>query len=252
MLSKAKTLQGYRLDSLDGEVGKVREFYFDDHYWNIRYLVANTGPWLAGRQVLIAPFALVRIEREDKCIGIDLTREQIEKSPSLDSDKPVSRQFERDYYEYYGWPTYWGGLYDWPSHPGSAAHQERWHRFIQGDKPWDPNLRSTHAVAGYHVQASDGAIGHVEDFIIDDDKWSIRYLVVNTGNWWPGKHVLISPHWIERISWGESKAHLNLTREAILKSPEYKASTLLNREYEVKLHGHFNREGYWVEGLLPE
>jgi uncharacterized protein YrrD len=106
MLSKAKTLKGYKLNSLDGEIGKVKEFYFDDRHWTIRYLVADTGNWLTGRQVLISPYALVAVSKEEQHITIDLTKKQIEASPSLNSDKPVSRQFEQAYYGYYGYPMY--------------------------------------------------------------------------------------------------------------------------------------------------
>jgi len=247
MLSKAKILKGYKLDSLDGEIGTVKEFYFDDQYWTVRYLVANSGSWLSGKEVLISPFALLGIVREERNIGVDLTKKQIEKSPSLEADKPVSRQFEDDYYDYYGWPSYYGGPYDWESNPYSPKDRERWHKYIQGDKAWDPHLRSTHEVTGYHIHGVDGDLGHVEDFIIDDENWTIRYLIVNTGNWWPGKQVVISPHWIDHISWVESKIFLKLSRATIQASPEYDSETLLSRDYEVKLHGYFNREGYWVE-----
>ena len=249
MLSKAKDLKGYKLESLDGDIGSVKEFYFDDKYWTVRYLVANAGSWLTGKQVLISPFALVSIDKANKKIGIDLSKKQIEKSPALDTDKPVSRQFEDDYYNYYGWPAYWAGPYDWESASYNAGDRERWGKFISGDKTWDPHLRSTHAVTGYHIQAMDGEIGHVEDFIIDDDTWAIRYLVINTGNWWPGKKVLISPYWIDRISWDESKVFINHTRETIKQSPQYMDDVLPTREFETKLHGHFNRQGYWTEEL---
>ena len=249
MLSKAKDLKGYKLNSLDGDIGSVQEFYFDDKYWTVRYLVANTGSWLTGKQVLISPFALVSIDRESKNIGIDLSKKQIEKSPALDTDKPISRQFEDDYYNYYAWPSYWAGPYDWESRPYNPGERERWGKFIQGDKAWDPHLRSTHAVTGYHIQAIDGEIGHVEDFIIDDDNWAIRYLVINTGNWWPGRKVLISPYWIDRISWTESKVYINHTRETIKQSPQYMDDVLPTRDFETRLHGHFNRQGYWMDEL---
>ena len=111
MLNKVKTLTGYKLNSLDGEVGKVKEFYFDDHFWTIRYLVAETGDWLTGRQVLISPYALGFVNKEEQTITVDLTKKQIEESPSLNTDKPVSRQFEENYYGYYGWPMYWSDDY---------------------------------------------------------------------------------------------------------------------------------------------
>jgi uncharacterized protein YrrD len=249
MLIKAKTLKGYRLDSLDGEIGKVKEFYFDDQYWAIRYLVADTGNWLTGRQVLISPHALVAVSEGEQHITVDLIKKQIEDSPSLNSDKPVSRQFEETYYGYYGYPAYWGGPYMWGSHsyPLIARYGEKWREPTQNEKAWDPHLRSTHDVSGHNVQATDGDIGHVDDFIIDDETWAIRYLVIDTRNWWPGKRVLVSPQWIERVSWSESKVFVNLPRETIKQSPEYTEESLLTRDYETGLHRHYNRQGYWVD-----
>jgi sporulation protein YlmC with PRC-barrel domain len=247
MLIKAKTLKGYKLHSLDGEIGKVKEFYFDDHHWTIRYLVAETGNWLVDRQVLISPYALVAVKEEEKHIAIDLTKKQIEDSPSLNSDKPVSRQFEKAYYGYYGWPHYWGGPYMWGSYPTIVRDHESWRDSTRGEEVWDPHLRSTNAVSGYRIQATDGDIGHVEDFIIDDETWAIRYLIIDTRNWWPGKSVLVSPQWIERISWDEAKIFVNHPRETIKQSPEYTEESLLTRDYETKLHRHYDRKGYWVD-----
>jgi sporulation protein YlmC with PRC-barrel domain len=247
MLSNAKTLQGYKLNSLDGEIGKVKEFYFDDRHWTIRYLVADTGNWLSGRQVLISPYALVAVSREKQHITIDLTKKQIEGSPSLDSDKPVSRQFEGSYYGYYGYPMYWNGLCSWGCYPYIERDRKRWKEPTQGEKAWDAHLRSTHAVSGYQIQALDGEIGHVEDFVIDDETWAIRYLIVDTRNWWPGKKVLVSPQWIERVSWDQSKVFANLPRETIKQAPEYDGSRPITRDYETRLHQHHHREGYWAE-----
>jgi uncharacterized protein YrrD len=252
MLYTAKTLKGYKLDSLDGEIGRVKEFYFDDRHWTIRYLVADTGNWLPGRQVLISPYALVAVNTDiyKEQIEIDLTKKQIEDSPSLNSDKPVSRQFEENYYGYYGWPLYWSGPYTWGAYPHLTRDRDKWKAANRGGKTWNRHLRSTHAVSGYHVQATDGEIGHVEDFIIDDETWTIRYLLISTLNWWPGKKVLVSPLWIERVSWDESKVFVNLSREAIKQSPEYTEESLLTRDYEIGLHGHYNRKGYWVGDLV--
>jgi len=250
MLNKAQTLKGYKLHSLNGEIGKIKEFYFDDHYWTIRYLVADTGNWLTGTQVLISPYTLAAVNKEEQYIAIDLTKKQIEDSPSLNTDKPVSRQFEEGYYEYYGWPMYWGGPFMWgayPSYPYIVRDREKWREPTQGEKAWDPHLRSTQDVSGYHIQAADGDIGHVEDFIIDDETWAIRYLIIDTQNWWPGKKVLVSPQWIERVSWSESTVFVNLTRDAIKQSPEYTDESLLTRDYETGLHRHYDRQGYWIE-----
>ena len=246
MLSQAKTLKGYKLEGLDGEIGRVKEFYFDDRHWTIRYLVAETGNWLTSRQVLISPYALIAIIRQEQHLTIQLTKKQIEDSPSLDSDKPVSRQFEDAYYVYYGWPMYWGGPYGWGEYP-TIMRERKDRKLTQGEKASDHHLRSTHNVSGYHIQAADGEIGHVEDFIIDDETWAIRYLIIDTRNWWPGKKVLIAPQWIERVSWSESKIFVNLPREAIRRSPEYRMESPPTRDYETGLYLHYNYLGYWID-----
>ena len=135
----------------------------------------------------------------------------------------------------------------WGYYPYIVRDREKWRKSNQDGKAWDPHLRSTDDVSGHNIQAADGEIGHVEDFIVDDETWAIRYLIVDTRNWWPGKKVLISPKWIERVSWSESKVFVNLTRETIKQSPEYSEESLLTRDYETGLHRHYNRQGYWVD-----
>jgi sporulation protein YlmC with PRC-barrel domain len=135
----------------------------------------------------------------------------------------------------------------WGPYPTILRNPEIFRDSTKDKKAWDPHLRSTHNVSGYHIQAQDGEIGHVEDFIIDDETWAIRYLVINTQNWLPGKKVLISPKWIERISWGESKVFVNLPREIIKLSPEYTEKSLITRDYETELHRYYNRKVYWVD-----
>ncbi len=236
MLDKAKTLTGYKLQSLDGELGTAKDFYFDDRDWTIRYLVADTGEWLVSRQVLISPLSFAGVDREQESLTIKLTKAEIEHSPSLNRDKPVSRQFEQEYAVFFGFPMYWGFPKDATAHARSGEPAK---------KHDDPDLRSTNAVSGHHVEASDGEIGHVDDFIIDDETWAIRYLIVDTKDWLPGKKVLISPKWIERVSWSEKQVVVALTREAIQQAPEYTDSPPLTRDQEIALHRHYNRPGYW-------
>ena len=247
MLNQVKTLKGYKLSGLDGEIGKIKEFYFDDHYWTIRYLVADTGNWLTERQVLISPHALGIVNKDAQNIAVNLTKKQIEGSPSISSDKPVSRQFEEAYYGYYSWPMYWVGPEMWGYYPNIPHDDGKPPQTPEGEKKWDPQLRSTSAVTGHAIQANDGEIGHVDDFIIDEETWAIRYLVIDTGNWWPGKRILISPRWIKRISWSEANVYVDLSRATIKQSPEYKEGAPLSREYEDELHRHYNLQGYWVD-----
>lgn len=246
MLRKAKEFKSFKLRAKDGDFGKAKEFYFDDKHWTVRYLVVETGGWLLGRQILVSPYALKPADEIEGVLPVNLTKKQIEDSPPIQSDQPVSRQFESDFYGYYGWPSYWYGLYPWGNSQYIIRDAEEQRDKTIHKEAFDQNLRSTNAVDGYHIQATDGEIGHVEDFIIDEDTWSIRYLVVNTGNWWSENKVLISPQWIERVSWEDLKVFISLSRDAIKQSPKY-SDEFLTREYEVELHQHYKQKGYWAE-----
>jgi uncharacterized protein YrrD len=249
MLIKANALKGFSLKSLDGDLGSVSEFYFDDRYWAVRYLVANTGNWLTGRMVLLSPYSLTTIDQDEKRISVQLTKTQIEDSPSIEMDEPVSRQYENLYNGYYGFPDYWDGSYMWGGNPYIERDRSRWGLATSKAMGWDRHLRSTQEVTGYHLSAPDGEIGHVDDFIIDDESWAIRYLVIATKNWWSGKKVLVSPKWIDNVSWEEKEVSVGLSRETIKAAPEYTDDSLLTRDYETGLYGHYNREGYWVNEI---
>ena len=247
MLTQAKTLEGFKLFSLDGEIGNIKDFYFDDQHWAIRYLVLDTGNWLISRKVLISPYSLTSIDEKNEIIFIDSTKEQIENSPSINSENQISQQFESDYYGFYGFPTYWGGPYMWGPSPYIVRDRNLWKKFANGEQAWNPHLRSTREVSGYGIHATDGEIGHVVDFIIDDETWAIRYLVIDTQNWWPGKKVLVSPLWIERVNWEESQILFKISRTTIKEAPEYIEEAMLSREYEIRLNQHYDHQGYWIE-----
>ena len=228
MLRSIKQLYGDKLGASDGEIGHVKDFYFDDQNWAIRYMVADTGSWLPGRQVLISPHSLGRLDQSGKVLRLNLTRKQIENSPSIDSHKPVSRQFEEAYYQYYGWPYYWQGdaLWGMTGFPilelqATPIPIERSRVTANHGEGADAHLRSTKDVNGYHVQASDGMIGHVCDFMIDAQSWAIHQLVIKTGHALSGKEVQIPTSKIDRISYEESKVCVNLTIEAVEQSPEH-------------------------------
>ena len=249
MSIKAKALKGYALRSIDGDIGSASEFFFDDRHWTIRYLVANTASWLTGRKVLISPYSLDGVNTAEQKVFVLLNRKQIEESPSIDKDEPVSRQYETAYNGYYDLPNYWGGPYMWGSYAHLELDRSRRHRPASEAIVWDHHLRSTDEVTGYHLVALDGEIGHVDDFLIEDETWAIRYIVVATKNWWPGKKVLISPKWIEAVSWEQREVKIGLSRETIKAAPEYTDDSPLTRDYESSLYGHYNREGYWVDEL---
>lgn len=252
MLNKAKILKNYKLNSLDGEIGKVKDLYFDDRTWAIQYLIVNTGNWLTGRQVLILPNSIVSINNEEEYININLTKSQIENSPSLDSDKPVSKQFQTEFRGYFGSPVAmtglgYGGVGDTIPYIPIKNYDEKLLKNDNEANEWDPNLRSTHNVSGYNIQALDDSIGHVDDFIIEDETWEIQYLEIDTKSWLFGRKVLISPKWIESVSWDESKVFLNLSCEEIKQSPEYAEAAIIDRDYETRLHKHYNRAAYWLD-----
>ena len=255
MLYACKDLKNFRLRATDGEIGRVQDFYLDDEHWAVRYLVADKGNWLPLREVLISPFGLDHVEEDKKEIVVRLSRQQIEESPPLETDKPVSRQFEFDYYRFYGWPLYWVGPALWGATAYPVAPVQDFAPIPEREpavaqRP-DPHLRSAKEIQGYRLEARDGEIGHAEDFLIDDSNWKVRYLVVDTTNWWPGGHVLLSPQWIERLSWREAKVYVDLTRDVIKGAPEYKKSEPITREYESRLYAYYRREGYWAQEVEP-
>lgn len=250
MLDSANELNGYALKALDGELGRAKEFYFDDEYWTIRYLVAETGDWIPNRQVLLSPYAISGVNRDAHNISINLSKQRILDSPLISTDEPVSRQYEESYYAYFQWPMYWGGGNMWGAYP-KLSHDDTPSAIHElGTKHWDAHLRSTKDVTGHHLQARDGEIGHVDDFIIDDETWAIRYLVIDTRNWWPGKKVLVSPQWIDRVSWTDSKVFVSLNRELIKDAPEFVNEMAITREYETMLHAHYQQPGYWLKEQL--
>ncbi len=249
MLTPFQTLRGCTLAASDGDIGEVREFYFSDDNWRVRYLVVETGSWLSGRRVLIIPDVLGEVDAQSGAIAIKLTREEVRNSPPLESDKPVSRQHEQDLHVHYDWNPYWvvpgaaAGMWP-PPYTGSVLPQviaERQNAPSAGsagdpvsenlaaemqpdaqERQGDPHLRSNAELANrYAFRAQDGETGRVYDFIIDDESWRVRYLVVRTGAWFFGKDVLLAPDWIERISFERAEMFVNLPSSSIKEAPVY-------------------------------
>jgi hypothetical protein len=244
MLKSMTELMGYRMAATDGEIGKAHDFLFDDKEWSVRHLVVDTGRWLLGRLVLIAPQALGEADWESRRFPVSLTKDQIEKSPSADADKPVSRQHEIDLFRYYAWTPYWGGgmmgLYTQPA--GVGVPEEAGKQVDQGDA----HLRSVRHVKGYYISAHDGEIGHIDDFIVEDETWVIRYVVADTRNWLPGRRVLVSPWWFKNINWADRKASTDLKRADIKNAPRYDPVAPVSREYEERLYDYYGRPKYWT------
>ena len=248
-LRRTKDLHQYTISALDSDIGKVDDFYFDDEKWTIRYIVVATGLILKGRKVLISPLVLRQPAFSPLHINVNLNCEQVATSPSIDLDKPVSRRHEAEHHRHYGLPHYWEGKGTWGkfSSPKALAEAPRTESKKQTTiSSTGTHLRSTQEVIGYHISATDGEIGHLEDFLFDGETWEIRYAIIDTKNWWPGKKVLIRPQWIKRVSWADREIYIKISRDAIRKSPPWDANLPVSRGYELRLHKHYGYAPYWT------
>lgn len=263
MLRTVKNMEDYVISATDGNIGQVKDAYFDDETWCIRYLVVETGTWLSSRKVLISPISIGLANGADKLLPVSITKEQVKNSPDISTEKPVSRQQEIELLEYYGYPYYWGGYGIWGAgvYPNmmltgyaglvSPPHDEdpEATKAFKAEQHQDDDihLRSFQAVIDYHIHATDGDIGHIQDLIIDEETWAIRYMIVNTSNWWLGRQVLIPPHWIQDVSWLDAKASVNLTRQEVKDAPPYNPAMQVDRKMEMYIYNHYGRPGYWMD-----
>jgi uncharacterized protein YrrD len=243
MFRPIKHIFGFTIKAEDGDIGYISDLYFDDERLVIRYLVVDTGSWLSGKSVLISPAGFLgRPDWGTRQFPVVLTRSIVKECPDVDTDKPVSRQQEEKIAQYYQWPMYWvplGPMAPMPVIPPSLPVPAG--EAGAKDKTRDSHLRSIREVLGYRINATDGDIGHVDDFIIDDDKWNIGFLVVDAGSWLSGRKVLIALQWIGRISWDERSVHLALSKEEIKESPHYDPAEFIQNDYIKRLHEHYER-----------
>lgn len=251
MKRSIKSLIGYSLKETDGEIGKVDEFYFDDLSWTIRYLVVEAGNWLSRRKVLISPEALLQPDWENETFPVNLTKAQIESSPDIDTDKPVSRQHEEELSSYYTWDPYWeneahgAGIFGsmpselYESEIGEPENVNYPAPESEGNK--DPHLQSTDAVKGCTIHATDGEIGKVVDYILDDSDWKINYLVVDTGNWLNSKKVLLPTSWIKEIKWDNEVVVVNVSTAEVKNSPDFDPAQPINAVDEKSLYDYYGR-----------
>jgi len=234
-LRNAKDLLGYSIRATDGEIGHVADLYFDDERWAVRYLVVDTGGWLTGRKVLISPRAFGVPEWSAKVLPVSLTKSQVENSPDVDTNKPVSRQHEVAHLGYYEYPFYWGGsgLWGMGEYPGDLSSQTAIEKELRANEPpvepltsGDSHLQSFNAVMGYRIHATDGEIGHVDDMLIDERSWAVRDLVVSTSNWWGGHDVLVSKDSITSVSWPDAEVKVSLSREDVKRARTFDPKAL--------------------------
>jgi len=253
MLRHESEINGYAIHASDGLIGTVSDFLFDDDTWLLRWLVIDTGNWLPGHKILLPPSALADVNHMGRQFSVKLTKQQVKECPDVESDLPVSRQSEADIYSYYGWAPYWGagsylGMVAYGGGVvGATAGTNPSLELMQREKEIDdaqrgkddPALRSANEVTGYRIHASDGEIGHVDDLLVEDEDWSIHYLIVDTKEWWPGKKVLISPLSVRKIEWADRQVNLGADRQKIKDSPAYDPSMTVDPIYENNHHNHY-------------
>lgn len=247
MLRSAHELKNYVLHALDGDIGRCKDFLFDETHWAIRYMVADTGKWLPGRKVLITPVSLESPDWASQRFPVKLTKAQVSNAPSIHEDEPVSLQYEKEFFDTYEYHYYWSGPSAWGPEHSALALQNHPHTKTGKQVGVHMNhLRSTEEVKGCDIQAIDGGIGHVEDFIVEEDTWVIRYLVLSTRKFFPGgKKVLLSPQWAREIHWEAKSLSVDMSRNDILKSPEYNPREAVNRKYEKILYNYYGQPVYW-------
>lgn len=257
MLRKLHSLKSFVVHGRDGKFGKVDDFYFDQRQFVVRYLVLDTGNWLKQEETLISTQAIDDIDFDGKKIMVDLTTDQLEGSPSIKKNEPISKVKEKEIIEYFGWPDYWTKSHSSDSeliHAGTTERKKLLDfKILEKEKEAEEkaektNLRSVEEVRGYKIHAKDDNFGHVKDFFADEESWVIRYLLIDTRKIMDGKFVLIAPDWIQSISWQGKEIFVNKEKEEIEAAPEYeeeKSEDLIHKSYEEILYDHYDEDKYW-------
>lgn len=245
MLRSLTLPEGYRLTALDGEIGRCHDFLFDDAQWTVRYMVADTGRWLPGRKILISPAFLERPDWDARRFPVRLTRRQIEESPPLDSDAPVSRRYERTYHDFFTTPYYWLGNGLWGNYPlpGAVFPPEMPTREQEppDEHPDATHLRSLREVTGYRVVGSDEAAGWLDDFIVDDRTWALRFAVVDLSRLPLSRKVLVSVDWIEAVDWVDREIRVEVSAEQIEGAPDFDPAAPVNEAQQTLLYDYYGR-----------
>ncbi|NGP46129.1 PRC-barrel domain containing protein [Bacillaceae bacterium SIJ1] len=278
MLYKGKELESYKLGATDGDIGKIEDFYFDESQFVVRYIVADTRTWFFGGEVLLSPEAFQKVDPSDRIVHVNLTKDQIKDSPKPNQEQPINRQFEKDLSDFHGWRYYWlsaGGAGAGYNTPGTGApgpvvpvapvpeeagsHSQRnldetvdethegyeekeLEEHLQHE---NSQLQSMDDLKGYEVHVKEGYVGKIDDMILEDGTWKIRYLVVDVGIGIDTKLVLISPDWVKEISWIDQTITAPLEHDLVEHAPVFEEDQPLTREYEEKLYDYYNQQRYW-------
>ncbi|WP_201245909.1 PRC-barrel domain-containing protein [Halochromatium salexigens] len=261
MLRSLAEPEGYRLEALDGDIGHCHDFLFDDELWTLRYMVADTGGWLSGRKVLISPAQLEAPDWERQRMPVTLTKTQIEQSPPLDVDAPVSRRYEQLYNEFHSLPSYWLGSGLWGDFPIPTSLTTMQEARIEpatatsgatiedadleeGD---DVHLRSVREVTGYRVVAPSTVdsgidkVGRVVDLIVNDSSWALRAFIIDTSRLPFSKKVLLPVDAIAEIDWVSRQVVADVSAERIEEAPPFDPSEAVNERLETVLYDVYGR-----------
>jgi hypothetical protein len=256
MVRSVNHLKRFEVAATDGRIGSIDDVLFDDERWAVRYVVVDTGTWLPGRRVLISPISITHTAWDEQRLLLSISREQVRDSPPIDTHKPVSRREELQYLAYYGYPHYWGQLGMWGAYARPMVpppeDMAQYRRLVEEERKraaakGDTHLRSTGEVTGYVFRAIDGDLGHVDDLLIDDQSWAVRYLVLDTSNWWFGRHVLVAPSWISAIDWAERTVQVSVSRQTLKSAPPYDRAEHVDKQWEADYLGYIAEKGGWLD-----
>jgi uncharacterized protein YrrD len=222
MLRSANEMMGYKLLALDGDIGSCNDFLFEDESWTLQYMIANTGGWLDNRKVLLSPKSLGDPPLEEGRVQVDRTKEFIENAPELDSDAPVSRQYQLVWTQYHGLTPYWHKL-----GPLSTPLAANAMALMEDANNRDEHLRSVKEVCGYEVEMNSvklkgQGLGTIVDFILSDTVWQIAFAVLETDSrWFRSRKVLVGRDVLNKIGWAERKLYVDIDEKQLARCPAY-------------------------------
>lgn len=268
MIRSLREIEGYAIHAVDGRIGKVYEFLFDTFQWAVRYVAVDLGGWISDRKVILSARAIEHAAPGE--LRVNASREKIRTGPDIDTIHKLDRSAEAELHDHYSWPYYWqqptyyyqqdsnpiaGDPYTAPSWPAGASPEYATYAHASPadreksrgarERPAEPMLRETRDVHGYHIHALDGDIGHVHDFAVEDETWKIRYVIVDTRNLLPAKHVALSPRWIQDVNWEDRHVYACQTKEKIRSAPAFDGRFPIPRAYEDALFEHYGSPKYW-------
>lgn len=252
MLRPLHPVKGFKLAAEDCTFGRVKDFLFDEEHWTVRYMAADTGRWIPHRKVLVSPVSLGKPDWESQEFSVHLTKEQIKEQPELPADAPVTRVYEDQRHKTYDYPLYykvgshyaWGygtipaSLLDAPSAPAGEPHRS--------EPPQSRMLHSLEEVRGFSiVNTEKEKLGSLDDLVMDDETWTIRYLSVHLKQSGIDQTVFFAPNWFDLFDWENGRLMSSFSKESVLASPKLDPDIPLSRTYEEKLHSYYGMPSYW-------